>query len=206
MESTPTRSALLGAREERQVMGEGFRFLDEKRLLLAAEMTRQFALYRQARAHWLQQHQEAVAALQQALLRHGLQGLQLQSVPVDQEALLHQEVRRFFGVALLDKLTLERGKPEPLPEARLALSPESILCREAFAQLLALSTELAALSGNVQRLLAEYKRTERRARALEDVLLPELDERVHDMEIRLEEMDQEEAVRVRLGRHQNPGG
>ncbi len=201
MESTPTRSALLGAREERQVMGEGFRFLDEKRLLLAAEMTRQFALYRQARDRWLQQHQEAVATLQQALLRHGLQGVQLQSVPVDQGALLQQEVRHFFGVVLLDKLTLERGKAEALQEARLALSPESILCREAFAQLLTLSTELAALSGNVQRLLAEYKRTERRARALEDVLLPELDERVHDMEIRLEEMDQEEAVRVRLGHH-----
>ncbi|MBF0418470.1 MAG: hypothetical protein HQL86_09515, partial [Magnetococcales bacterium] len=55
------------------------------------------------------------------------------------------------------------------------------------------------LSGNLQRLLTEYRRTERRARALEDVILPELDEAIHEMEIRLEELDQEEAIRVRLG-------
>ncbi|MEO5363325.1 MAG: V-type ATP synthase subunit D [Magnetococcus sp. DMHC-8] len=200
MESTPTRSALLRAREERQVMGEGFRFLDEKRLLLAAEMARQFERYRQEREGWLQRHREAVAALQQALLRHGLHGLQVQWAPVDAQAMLSQEMRRFFGVLLLDQPALHRGTPTAHPTEPPDHSPESALCRQAFGQLLTASAALAALSGNLHRLLAEYKRTERRARALEDVLLPELDDTIHEMDIRLEEMDQEEAVRVRLGR------
>ena len=200
MESTPTRSALLGAREERQIMGEGFRFLDEKRLLLAAEMAQQFELYRRERDRWLQAHQEAVAALQQAVARHGLQGLQVQSTSVNEQAVIHQQVRHFFGVVLLDNIVLEPDKREPHWEESLGLSPEFILCRQAFAHLLTVSAKLAAMSGNVHRLLAEYKRTERRARALEDVLLPELDDKIHEMDICLEEMDQEEAVRVRLGR------
>ena len=204
MESTPTRSALLGAREERQVMGEGFRFLDEKRLLLAAEMARQFAHYQRERDRWLQAHQEAVAALQQALLRHGLQGLQVQVAPVDEQAVIRQETRRVFGVFLVDRLVLERGQPAPQRDEALGRSPEVTVCQQAFVHLLTLSTELAAWSGNVHRLLAEYKRTERRARALENVLLPELDETIHEMDIRLEEMDQEEAVRVRLGRAGQP--
>ncbi|MBF0462368.1 MAG: V-type ATP synthase subunit D [Magnetococcales bacterium] len=198
MESTPTRSALLEARDERQIMGEGFRFLDEKRLLLAAEMARQFARYRQERDRLMQVHQAAVVALQQALLRHGLHGLQVQDVPVDTAVVLQQEVRRFFGVVLLDHVTLEKGQPERT--ADVGGSPEVTVCQQAFVQLLNVSAELAALSGNLHRLLAEYKRTERRARALEDVLLPELDEKIHEMDLCLEEMEQEEAVRVRLGR------
>ncbi len=200
MESTPTRSALLRAREERQVMGEGFRFLDEKRLLLAAEMAKQVERYRQERERWLQQQQQAVVALQEAVVRHGLQGLQLQPAAVDAQVSIEQKTRRFFGVVLLDAVALQPGSAKPLPAEQLARSPESVVCREAFTALLVASAELAALSGNLHRLLAEYKRTERRARALEDVLLPELDETIHEMDIRLEEMDQEEGVRVRLGR------
>jgi V/A-type H+-transporting ATPase subunit D len=81
------------------------------------------------------------------------------------------------------------------------LSPEARQCQHLFGQLLLSSAVLAARSGNLHRLLAEYKRTERRARALEDVLLPELDSLIHEMDLSLEELEQEEAVRVRLGRH-----
>ncbi|MBF0182898.1 MAG: ATPase [Magnetococcales bacterium] len=196
MESTPTRSALLRAREERQVMGEGFRFLDEKRLLLASEMARQFERYRQEREMFLQLHQEAVAALQQTLLRHGLHGLQL--LPASSEALapLQPEARRFFGVILQEI----PPAVDATPPSGNQLSPEARLCQQQFRQLLTASTLLAARSGNLHRLLAEYKRTERRARALEDVLLPELDALIHEMDLSLEELDQEESVRVRLGR------
>ncbi len=59
---------------------------------------------------------------------------------------------------------------------------------------------MAELSNNLQRLLLEYRRTDRRARALEDVILPELNDGIYHIDNQLEEMDQEEAVRVRLGR------
>ncbi|MBF0099135.1 MAG: ATPase [Magnetococcales bacterium] len=197
MESTPTRSALLQARDERQVMGEGFRFLDEKRLLLAAEMARQFERYRQERELWLQQQQEAGSALQHSLLRHGLHGLQVlpaASAPPP----LQCAQRRFFGVTLQEIPDALTGLQAF--SAVETLSPEARLCQHRFGQLLLCSAVLAARSGNLHRLLAEYKRTERRARALEDVLLPELDSLIHEMDLSLEELDQEEAVRVRLGR------
>jgi V/A-type H+-transporting ATPase subunit D len=56
---------------------------------------------------------------------------------------------------------------------------------------------LAAQAGNLERLGREYRRTARRARALEDVLLPEINEAVADVSGRLEEIDREEAIRVR---------
>ena len=56
----------------------------------------------------------------------------------------------------------------------------------------------AGVSGNLQRLLSEYRKTERRARALENVVIPEMTHKLHDMSSRLEELDQEDVVRVHM--------
>lgn len=197
MEITPTRSALLESRDERQVMGEGYRFLDEKRLLLASEIIALFAKYQTLQTRFQDRHCQAVASFAEAITRHGLHGVQIHPVPSLDNAHIQRTDRPFFGVLLVDEVILPAGDIKT-PEFILYPSPEKKACTAAFTDLLTLSLELAALSGNLHRLLAEYQRTERRARALEDVILPELDAAIHEMDIRLEEMEQEEAVRVRL--------
>ena len=200
MEITPTRSALLEARDDRHVMGEGFRFLDEKRLLLAAEIVHQFKHYNRQREAFEQIQKAAMLAMQDALMRHGFQGFQvLQPAIWEEKSAIHVEKRVFFGVTLLENVSCERQRPEDEQTVDVMASPESRCCKTHFLHLVEQSSILAALSGNLYRLLAEYKRTERRARALEDVILPELDETIHEVDLRLEEMEQEEAVRVRLG-------
>ena len=52
------------------------------------------------------------------------------------------------------------------------------------------------------RLLAEYRLTERRARALENVILPEIEQSLNEMNSYLEEADLEDAIRARLQRHE----
>jgi len=44
-EQVPTRSAMLQLREEQSIIHEAYNFLDEKRLLLAAELLRQLNQY-----------------------------------------------------------------------------------------------------------------------------------------------------------------
>ncbi|MBF0178517.1 MAG: V-type ATP synthase subunit D [Magnetococcales bacterium] len=200
MEISPTRSALLETRDERLVMGEGYRFLDEKRLLLASEIIKMAGRFQELQEGYLRAHQEASEAMRAAVTRHGLHGMQVAPARELAGAVVERSDRIFFGVPLVELPRLLPG--EPLSPAFMALLPsqERRACRDTFARLLSQATELAALSGNLHRLLAEYQRTERRARALEDVILPELDEAIHEMDIRLEEMEQEEAVRVRLGR------
>jgi len=84
-------------------------------------------------------------------------------------------------------------------EAAVLPSPEAEACRAAFAAALATAVELAAVAGNLERLSAEYRRAVRRARALQDVMLPELDRSIGDIEGRLEELEQEDAVWMRQG-------
>ena len=67
----------------------------------------------------------------------------------------------------------------------------------AFLLLIPRCVRLADLAANLERLRAEYARTARRARAMEDVLLPEIDATLAAIDTALEELEREEAVRVR---------
>jgi len=73
----PTRSTLLELREERQIMQEGYRFLDEKRLLLAAEILRQLTRYEELMAEFKAQQLKTSDTLRAAVGGHGLEGLSL---------------------------------------------------------------------------------------------------------------------------------
>jgi len=73
------------------------------------------------------------------------------------------------------------------------LTPRAV----AWAETMAGHAAAAACAGNLRRLAREYSRTERRARALENVVLPEIDVSLRYIEEQLDALDQEEAVRVR---------
>ena len=195
-ETTATRSAALALADERALMRQGYQFLDEKRMLLAAEMLRALAGHGALETRLLEQLREAVATLRRALQRHGLEGLQAYPPAAMAPEAPALSPSQFLGVpqvaASFDPrvVTGEDTAVDPSPEARA--------CRDAFAALLAPLASLAAAAGNLERLAAEYRRTERRARALENVLLPEIETALKAIDEHLELADQEEAVRTRL--------
>jgi V/A-type H+-transporting ATPase subunit D len=192
----PTRSTLLELREEGQVMQEGYRFLDEKRLLLAAEILRQLARYEEHMRQFRDQQRQAEDTLRVAVGRHGLEALSLYP-PASAVGPMSPRRYSFLGVTLLEALD---SPDPPLPEAAGAEdpSPQARRCAAAFHTLLLRARDLALLSGNLHRLVDDYRRTERRARALEDVLLPETREDIHQLEEQLDDQDQEETIRVRI--------
>lgn len=196
-ERSPTPSVLLELREERAVVQEGYRFLDEKRLLLAAELLRQLDAYQQQNEEHTALNREAAAALAEASARHGLEGLYLHPAATLEAAEIETRARSFLGVRLIS-VRLDTGDVSERPAAAVDPSPEARRCAELYRRLTVESAGLAALSGNIERLLEEYRRTERRARALEDVILPEVEAALTQVATRLEELDQEEAIRVRL--------
>jgi V/A-type H+/Na+-transporting ATPase subunit D len=194
---SPTRSAFLELKEERQLVREGFEFLDEKRVILAQEMLRRLQAWREARARYDAMHETAAAALARALGRHGLDGLGIYPVLRLEEASVALREHRFLGVNLLDG-AFDTGRDDRLvPPPAVNPSPEAERCREAFSALLPLAFEMAVMRASLERLVAEYIRTERRARALENVVLPEIEGSLRFMDEQLEAMDQEEAIRVR---------
>jgi V/A-type H+-transporting ATPase subunit D len=192
----PTPSAALELKEERNLVREGYDFLDEKRLLLASELLRELSQYEARLAEFMALQDKVREAVVGAMTRHGLNGLQVYPAQPLDNAEIRTTTQSFLGVHLIES-ELWLSAPGQPPYSELP-SPEAENCRKLFAEMLPLAAALAAMVGNLFRLVEEYRRTERRARALEDVLLPEIDEALHDILAHLEDIDLEEIIRTRL--------
>jgi V/A-type H+-transporting ATPase subunit D len=193
---TPTRAVVLELQDEQRAMREGHVFLDEKCLLLAGEMLRQLAEHGVLQQRLRQAHEAAVRALRAAIGRHGLEGLQCQGAAPQGGARGRTDAGTLMGVRLQQAVWTPDTAPAP---EGVAPSPEVREARRAFVELMAAAAPLAAVSGNLERLSQEYRRSVRRARALQDVLLPELGRDIADIQTRIEELEQQDAIAMRRG-------
>lgn len=190
-----TRVAFLELQDERRLVQEGYDLLDEKRMLLATEIMRQLRRHRELKARLDEFARQAREALTGAVDACGFDDLTVQRPQSLGGHVLREDISQFLGIMLLD-VALEPASPGAEPEP-VQLLPEVRACAGAFDHLLAGHAAAAACAGNLRRLAGEYSRTERRARALENVVLPEIDVSLRYIEEQLDALDQEEAVRVR---------
>ncbi|MEA2080773.1 MAG: V-type ATP synthase subunit D [Pseudomonadota bacterium] len=201
-EQAPTRAAVLELRQERSVVSEAYEFLDEKRLLLAAELLRQLEAYQRLQGKLESLARQARRRLAAAVERHGLQGLSVYPAALLEGVRLDEQRRNFMGVTLVETELLVPESQMSAPRVASNPSTEAEACRKVFADMIQHSAVLAGLSGNLHRLLEEYRLTERRARALENVILPEIEQSLNEMMSYLDEVDLEDAIRARLQRHE----
>jgi len=191
--ATASRAALLELRQEREVVQEGHRFLDEKRVLLAREILRRLEEYESARAALAEAENTGRRAMGRALEAHGLEFLQLHPPPEIPSRRLELSETSFLALPL-PELTLDLRPGEPN-----AFHSEAVAdCSERYGRIARRAAAVAAAESALLRLLAEYRRTERRVRALENLILPELRRDEREMAEVLEENELEEAIRVRL--------
>ena len=192
---TASRSAFLDLQDEQRLVNDGYEFLDEKRILLAAELLRQRAAWRVAHAAFMERWDSAAKRLPAAAADQGLEGLQVYPRYTLDAANLDLAERPYVGQVLLEA-RVELGEAEP---SRNPVRPSFEVRRAAgaFREVLEAAAPLAAITANLKRLMREYRRTERRVRALENVVLPEIRQDLAAMEEHLDLNDQEEVIRVR---------
>jgi len=163
-------------------------------MLLAVEMLRQLRDYQKRFDRLVAETKDAASALAAAVERHGFD--QLQVYPAHEAPATPDNVRTLFlGLAMLSA-----GQPPRATETgRGAVdpSPEAKACQAAFEKLLWTSADVGLRAGNLARLAREYRRTERRAKALEKVLLPEVEDAMRRVDEQLDTMDRDEVIRTR---------
>lgn len=193
---SPNRSTAMALRDERILIEEGYEFLDEKRMQLASELLLQLDRYRKARARYGAIHDEAGRMLARAGGRHGLEGLSVYPALDMAGTGLYLKKRCFLGVELVD-VGLAAAAPTAIPGDAVNPSPEARHTARLFAELIAVAAEMAGFYLILNRLAKEYRETERRARALENVLLPEITVAIKEIAEYLETAEQEETVALR---------
>ena len=192
---TASRSAFLDLQDEQRLVNDGYEFLDEKRILLAAELLRQREAWREARTVFMDRWDRAAKLLPLAVADQGLEGLQVHPRYSLDEAGFEVSGRPYVGQVMLEA-SLDIGDTE-LARDPIRPSGEVRQLATAFRGLLEAAAPLAAITANLHRLMREYRRTERRVRALENVVLPEIRQDLAAMEEHLDLNDQEEVIRVR---------
>jgi V/A-type H+-transporting ATPase subunit D len=98
-----------------------------------------------------------------------------------------------MGIAYAGSVACTSGE-SPQVTSTAALRPAI----EAFRRALESGAQHAAASLALRRLDRELADTRRRRRAIDDHLRPSLDRQLHDLDLRLDEIDRDEALRVRL--------
>ena len=191
----PTRGTALALAEEKNLIETGFGFLDEKRILLATNLLRELKEWQQVLKEYRTESESAADALKSAVSRHGLEGIQLYPALRLNVGTIPMKITNSLGVKLASEPDLN-WDVEPVIGA-VDSSAQAEACRQAFAKLVPLAARLAVKQSNIARLIKEYRATERRARALENVLLPEATAALRKITDYLDEADQEEAIRIR---------
>jgi V/A-type H+-transporting ATPase subunit D len=195
---TATRIAQLELKDEQRLVKEGYELLDEKRIRLVAEIRAQLGHLRRWQAEVRKAGEAALGSLIAALSRHGIDELSGYPPLSADEGALGLVGTRLFGLELFE--TKWHPAAARLTETPVTPSPEARDCARDHRASLEPLVMTAVHSLNLRRLMREYIRTERRARAIENVVLPEIEWSLKFIDEQLEILDQEEIARVRQRR------
>jgi V/A-type H+/Na+-transporting ATPase subunit D len=195
-----TRVALLELEDERRLAREGYDLLDEKRILLAAAIRRELAELQRLQAICDRVGHSAEHALKRAVSCHGIDELCVYPPLSMVGDRLTIDRSRLLGLELV-AARWQAGAAH-LGEQAVYPSPEARACALAYRSSVGPLAELAACIARIRRLAREFVRTERRARAIENILLPEITALARLIEERLEQLDQEEIGRMKCRRTQ----
>lgn len=140
-----TRVAWLELAEERRLVREGYELLDEKRMLLAAEIMRQLAAHAALSARITEASAAARAAAAAAFAACGCDGLAAEPPRRLDGAPLTIETRPYLGITLATA-TVDAGDAPPA-HAPLLPVPEVRACAAAHLAILRTAAETAACAG-----------------------------------------------------------
>lgn len=194
----PTKGNLLATKKTLALSRTGFDLLDRKRNILIREM---MALIE--RAANIQDkidgtYDEAYKALQRANITLGICAELSLTVPIDNS--LNVAYRSVMGVEI-PMVSLE---PVSIPIPFGLNSTNSMLddAYNKFSEVKRLTAELAEVENSVYRLADAIKKTQKRANALKNIMIPRFEATVKLISDALEEKDREEFSRLKIIKRQ----
>lgn len=192
----PTKTNLIGLRQELALARQGYELLDQKRNILVIEL---LALVDQATDFEGQVNRaldDAYRNLQRAAVAGGRLDVLYLSSAVSVESEMELSTRKVMGVRLpVVNTDFSEHGPYFSPLGTSFWIDEAV---DSFKEVLRLVGRLAELKVSIMRLAREVRRTIRKVNALEKIAIPELKETVLVIEERLEENEREMFVLMKM--------
>ena len=195
----PTKGNLMAAKRSRTLAQTGYELMDRKRNILVREMMDLMDDAARVQKEIDVVFQEAYAALAQANIRLGICDKVAEAVELDDS--LTMRWRSVMGVEL-----------PHIPDDDSPLSPEygfaftSSALDDAyvkFRRVKALIREMAEVETSIYRLAQAIKKTQKRANALQNIVIPGFNTTIRVITEALEEKEREEFVRLKVIKRQS---
>lgn len=194
----PTKGNLLATKKSLALSRTGYELLDRKRNILIREMMTLIQRAASIQDKIDDTYDKAYAALQKANITLGICGELSRTVPLDNG--LNVAYRSVMGVEI-PMVSLE-PMSIPIP---FGLNTTNIMLDSAyndFNEVKYLTAELAEVENSVYRLADAIKKTQKRANALKNIMIPRFEETVKIITNALEEKDREEFSRLKIIKRQ----
>jgi V/A-type H+-transporting ATPase subunit D len=198
MENTlfPTKGNLITAKNTLSLSKLGFDLMDKKRNILVREMINLMDEARYLQSHISTTFAEAYFALQNANLTIGITNIKDIADAVEEETDIEIKVRSLMGVEMpmIKKLT-------DTIQPRYGFVRTNVSLDEAytkFEEVKKLIVILAEVENAIYRLAHNVKRTQKRANALQNIMIPKYETIVSHITNALEEKEREEFTRLKM--------
>ena len=191
---TPTKGSLMAIQKSLSLSTLGFELLDRKRNILIREMMLLIDKVKSLRGEISSTYREAYEALQEANVTLGMVQETAMAVPVDDGVTI--TYRSVMGVEIPNVRLAES-------EIRMCYGLDRTNSRLDYAYVCfqkakRVTALLAEVENSVYRLANAIRKTQRRANALENIVIPRYEETAKFITDALEEKDREEFTRLKV--------
>lgn len=194
----PTKGNLLATKKSLELSRTGFELLDRKRNILIREMMSLIGNAAKIQDQIDKVYEDAYAALQKANITLGICDELSRTVPLDNN--LNVAYRSVMGVEIpmvsLDAVNI------PIPFGLNASNIALDIAYNKFNEVKRLTADLAEIENSVYRLADAIKKTQKRANALKNIMIPRFETTVKTITDALEEKDREEFSRLKVIKRQ----
>ena len=187
----PTKSNLIKAKNSLRLSKQGYMLLDKKRNVLIREMMELIEKAKRIQSEIDKTFSEAYRALQAANIMFGINTVGRISYAIPVEDGIKIRFRSVMGV----ELPLVDDETDESLQYGYGFFRTGIALDEAykkFESVKQLSLKLAEIENSVYRLAANVKKTQKRANALKNIMIPKYEELTHMIQNALEEKEREE--------------
>lgn len=194
----PTKGNLMAAKKSLDLSRLGFELLDRKRNILVRELMQMIDDAKRMKMEIAETFERAYKALQQANITLGIIEDLAKSVPVDDS--IHISYRSVMGVEI-PTVALEDSEPE-MAYGFTQTNSQYDYAYICFHKAKIMSAKLAEVENCVYRLTSAIAKTQKRANALQNIMIPRFTETVKFITEALEEKEREEFSRMKMIKQQ----
>lgn len=195
----PTKGNLISTKKSLQLSKVGFELLDRKRNILIREMMMLIDRANEIQSKIDSAFTDAYLALQKANITLGFCDEVSLSMPIDNSIKLDYRSVMGVEIPILTIDTVEKN------ELHYGLSSSNSTLDEAqmkFLYVKRLTVELAEIENSVYRLADSIKKTQKRANALKNIMIPKFENAVKTITDALDEKEREEFSRLKVIKQQ----